>query len=45
LGIYPSHELEFQIIRNMIDEIRLEKLGKVLHLVKKFKAPVKARLT
>jgi len=43
--IRSPHGLGFQIIRNMVDEVRLENLGKqgkVLHLVKKFQAPVEA---
>lgn len=40
--IQSPHGLGFQIIRSMVDEVRLENLGKrgkVLHLVKKFPVP------
>jgi anti-sigma regulatory factor (Ser/Thr protein kinase)/GNAT superfamily N-acetyltransferase len=45
--IQSPHGLGFQIMRNTVDEVRMEnlgKMGKVLHLIKRYPAPVEIEM-
>ena len=46
--IRSPHGLGFQIMRNTVDEVRMEnlgKMGKVLHLIKRYPAPVEIEMS